>query len=208
MTDYPIDKAFKVVKSGYNRLAERYVTERERFDNWKEIDAFTSPLPKGARVLDAGCGTGLPIAHHLVQNGFDIVGIDLSGAMVSTARKHVPGGVFHQMNMTDIDFPEESFDGVISCYAIIHTPRQKHGDIFKSFHRILKPGGIMLVSVASWAWEEIADYLGVDMFWSHYDPDKTKSLIMDAGFDIEFGRDVESGGEKHHWVLAHKKIIL
>jgi hypothetical protein len=62
----------------------------------------------------------------------------------------------------------------------------------------------MLVSVASCAWEEFADYMGVDMFWSHYDPDKTQSLITAAGFEIEFGRDVETGGEKHHWVLAYK----
>jgi hypothetical protein len=59
--------------------------------------------------------------------------------------------------------------------------------------------------VASWAWEEFADYMGEDMFWSHYEPDKTQSLITNAGFEIEFGRDVESGGEKHHWVLARKR---
>jgi len=45
----------------------------------------------------------------------------------------------------------------------------------------------------------------VDMFWSHFDPVKTESLIIEAGFEIEFSRDVETGGEKHHWVLAHKR---
>ena len=131
-------------------------------------------------------------------------GIDLSKTMVSMARKNVPGATFQRMNMTAIDFPPESFDGVISCYAIIHIPREKHASIFQSFHSILKPRGIMLVSVASWAWEEVADYLGVDMFWSHYESSKTESLIRDAGFAIEFGRTIESGGETHHWVLARK----
>lgn len=205
MTDYPHDKAFYIVRSGYDRLARLYAKERERFDNWKEINTFVSQLPQNARVLDAGCGTGLPIARFLVKNGFEVVGIDLSDAMVATAQANVPEASFHQMNMTDISLPPESFDGVISCYTIIHTPREKHADIFRSFYKVLKPQGLMLVSVASWAWEEIADYLGVEMFWSHYDPSKTKSLIIDAGFDIEFGRDVESGGEKHHWVLAHKR---
>jgi len=60
-------------------------------------------------------------------------------------------------------------------------------------------------SIAAWpAWEEYADYMGVEMFWSHFDSDKTRSLITDIGFTIEFGRDVESGGEKHHWLLARK----
>jgi cyclopropane fatty-acyl-phospholipid synthase-like methyltransferase len=204
MPDYPHDKAFGVVRSGYDRLTELYTKERARFGNWEEIEAFVSGLPEGAKVLDGGCGTGLPVARFLVQSGFDVVGIDISEAMVATAQKNVPGATFRQMNMVDIDFPPESFDGVISCYAIIHTPRERHADVFRSFHKILRPKGVMLVSVACKAREEIADYLGVDMFWSHYDSSKTRSLITAAGFDIEFGRDVASVGEKHHWVLARK----
>lgn len=202
---YHADKtAFDIVRAGYDRLAELYTTERERFDNWNEVEAFSSRLPENAKVLDVGCGTGVPIARFLVEAGFKVVGIDLSEAMVSVARENVPGGTFRQMNMTAIDLPPESFHGLISCYAIIHVPREKHADLFHSFHKILKPQGVMLVSVASWEWEEIADYLGVDMFWSHYDSAATESLITSAGFEIEFGRTVQSGGETHHWVLACK----
>jgi hypothetical protein len=43
------------------------------------------------------------------------------------------------------------------------------------------------------------------MYWSHFDPAQSQSLITEAGFDIVFGRDVKSGGEKHHWVLARKR---
>lgn len=205
MKKYPRDQALEVVKSGYDQLAELYTKERERFDNWQEVEAFSSKLPENAKVLDAGSGTGVPIARYLVQSGFEVVGIDLSGKMVSTARKNVLGANFRQMNMAAIKLPPESFDGLISCYAIIHTPKELHAAIFKSFHAILKPQGVMLVSVASWEWEEFADYLGVEMFWSHYGPSQTESLITNAGFDIEFSRDIESGGEKHHWVLAHKR---
>jgi len=205
MKDYSRDQALDVVRAGYDKLAGLYTTEREKFDNWAEVEAFVSKLPEGARILDAGSGTGIPIADFLVKSGFEVVGIDISSGMVETARKNVPGGTFQQMDMTGLDLPPASFDGVISTYAIIHIPRELHAGIFQSFHSILRPGGAMLVSVASWAWEEFADYMGVDMFWSHYDPDKSRSLITSAGFDIEFGRDVEAGGEKHHWVLARKR---
>ncbi len=205
MKKYRRDQALDVVRSGYNRLGNHYTLEREKADNWKEVNAFTSRLPANGRVLDAGSGTGIPMARHLVQSGFEVVGIDFSKTMVTVARENVPGAKFRQMNITEIDLPSESFDGVISTYAIIHIPREMHADIFRSFHTILKPSGVMLVSVASWAWEEFADYMGVDMFWSHYSPSETESLITKAGFDIEFGRDVETGGEKHHWVLAHKR---
>lgn len=204
MNEQHFRRAFEVVESGYDRLGNTYTTERGKFDNWTEIEAFTARLPEHAEILDAGSGTGIPIARHLVQTGFKVTGIDLSKTMVETARKNVPDASFRQMNMTAIDLPPDSFDGVISCYAIIHVPKETHAGIFESFHRILKPRGVMLVSVACWEWEEVADYLGVDMFWSHFDPDKTESLIRNAGFTIEFGRPVESGGEKHHWVLASK----
>jgi SAM-dependent methyltransferase len=197
-------EALEVVRAGYDRLGDRYTAERAKADNWKEVEAFMSLLPSQGRVLDAGSGTGLPIARRLVEAGFEVAGIDFSKTMIATARKNVPAATFQQMDLTAIDLPRESFDGVISCYAIIHIPREFHADVFRSFHTILKPGGAMLVSVASWAWEEFADYLGVDMFWSHFDPAESEALIAEAGFEIEFGRDVESGGEKHHWVLARK----
>lgn len=199
------DRALEVVAEGYDKLGQRYSEERARFGNWKEVDALTSRLPAHGRVLDAGSGTGVPVSRHLVEAGFEVVGIDLSETMVKVARENVPAATFRQMNMTAIDFPPESFDGVISTYAVIHVPREMHAGIFKSFHSLLKPRGMMLVSVASWAWEEFADYLGVEMFWSHSGPEKTELLITEAGFEIEFSRDVESGGEKHRWVLARKR---
>jgi len=205
MNKHSFDRAFEVVKSGYDRLADKYGSIRGKFENWNEIEAFTAHLPKNGRVLDAGSGTGVPVAEHLDRNGFNVVGIDISDGMIATARKNVPSGELLKMNMVNLDLPPESFDGVISCYAIIHIPKEKHAGIFRSFHRVLKPGGTMLVSVACWEWEEYADYLGVDMFWSHFDPEKSKSLITNAGFEIEFGRDVRSAGEIHYWVLAHKR---
>jgi 2-polyprenyl-3-methyl-5-hydroxy-6-metoxy-1,4-benzoquinol methylase len=204
MKQYRREQALEVVRSGYDQLGNRYSAERGKSNNWKEVNAFTSQLPTKGRVLDAGSGTGIPIARHLVHAGFEVVGIDLSETMVATARENVPGATFQKMDMTEIDLSPESFDGVISTYAIIHIPRELHTKIFRSFHSILKPRGILLVSVASWAWEEFSEYMGVDMFWSHFDPDKTRSLMMDAGFNIEFGRDVETGSERHHWVLARK----
>ena len=197
-------KAFEVVKTGYDRLGNRYTAERGKFDNWKELEAFTALLPAKGKVLDAGSGTGIPVARHLVQTGFEVVGIDVSTTMVAVARENVPDATFHEMNMTDLDFPAGSFDGVISTYAIIHVPREEHAGIFRTFNSLLKPGGVLLVSVASSAWEEFDKYRGVEMFWSHFESGMSQALINEAGFDIIFNRDVETGGEKHHWVLARK----
>ena len=204
MKQNPNDNAFEIVRAGYDKIAGRYTTEREKFDNWNELEEFQRTLPEKARVLDVGCGTGVPVARHLTESGCEVVGIDMSKKMVAVAAQNVPEATFMQMNMTELDFPPESFDGLISCYAIIHVPRECHAAIFQAFYSALKPEGTMLVSVACWAWEEVATYMGEKMFWSHHDPAVTESLIIEAGFVIEFGRAVESGDEKHHWILARK----
>lgn len=197
--------AFEIVKSGYDQIARRYVAEREQIDIWNEIKLFCSNLPTKARVLDVGCGTGIPIAQQLIENGFDVVGIDLSEEMIRVATENIPGGTFLQMNMTDLDFPAESFDGLIACYSIFHVPRKHHAAIFKSFARILKPGALMLGSVGASEWEGVENYYGVDMFWSHFNASEYKSLITEAGFEIVFAHNVEDGGETHHWVLARPR---
>ena len=205
MKFYKRSDAFEVVKAGYDQLGNRYTSEREKADNWKEINSFTSMLLDKGSVLDAGSGTGVPIALHLTKAGFKVTGIDISDTMLDVARQNVPHAKFIKMNMTEIDFPDESFDGIISTYAIIHVPREFHQELFKAFYSILKPNGAMLLSVACGAWEEFDQFMGVDMFWSHFDRNKSHQLIREAGFDIVFGRDVETGSEKHHWVLATKK---
>ncbi len=49
MKKHPYHKAFEVVRSGYNRLGNLYTLEREKADNWKEVNAFTSLLPANGR---------------------------------------------------------------------------------------------------------------------------------------------------------------
>ena len=73
------------MESGYDRIGGRYTEERGRIVNWREVEAFTEQLPVHACVLDAGSGTGIPIAEFLVKFGYEVVGIDISKEMVSVA---------------------------------------------------------------------------------------------------------------------------
>ena len=144
MKNHQHRKAFEIVEAGYDRIGERYTEERGKFDIRNELKEFCSKLPPNGKVLDAGCGTGIPVGRHLIRNGFEVVGIDISKTMVATARRNLPEAMILQMNMVDINFPPESFDGLISCYALIHVPRERHAGIFQSFHTILKDQGAIL----------------------------------------------------------------
>lgn len=57
----------EIVRTGYDRIAEKYQTIRHTFDNKKELGEFASLLPTRAKVLDVGCGAGIPVAKFLVE---------------------------------------------------------------------------------------------------------------------------------------------
>jgi len=69
-------------------------------------------------VLDLGCGTGLPYARHMVDEWFDVMGVDLSEEMVKVATRNVPEAAFAQLSMSEIDYRDE-FDGVISSFSML-----------------------------------------------------------------------------------------
>ena len=59
-------------------------------------------LPPGARVLDLGCGTGTPIARHIVDQGFRLTAVDQSQKMLEIARQVVPDAEFIHGDMIDL----------------------------------------------------------------------------------------------------------
>jgi ubiquinone/menaquinone biosynthesis C-methylase UbiE len=195
-------KKEKIVEEGYNKIAQLYHEDRDNFDSLIELKKLTELLTPGVKVLDVGCGAGVPITKYLVNEGFSVIGVDISESMLSLAQKHVPEAEFLKMDMSEMDFPADSFDAIVSFYAIIHLPKEKHESLFKKFHRILRSQGLILITLGSSEWEEVGEYYGVKMFWSHYNPGKSIELVKKAGFEIMQEEVVERGGERVFWILA------
>ncbi|MEO5888525.1 MAG: class I SAM-dependent methyltransferase, partial [Anaerolineales bacterium] len=161
----------ETVKAGYNIIADRYLATRTRdSEDVRLLDELTRRLPAGAKVLDAGCGAGQPISEMLSEK-FEVTGVDFSEAQIELAKKNVPNATFICQDMTKLDFPENTFDGICSYYAIIHVPREEHQPLLANFHRMLKPAGVALLCLGA---ENLVDdidenFLGIRMYWSHYD---------------------------------------
>jgi len=199
----------KTVKEGYDAIANRYVAERTRdSEDVRLLGDFIKRLPAHARVLDAGCGAGIPISQRLSEQ-FHVTGVDFSEAQIRLARKNVPSAEFLCEDMTKLNFPENSFDGITSYYAIIHIPREEHQPLLVKFRRMLKPGGLALLCLgAEHLMDDIEeDYLGTRMYWSHYDSETYLRMLKDCGFAAIWSRrvaDATCEGAGHLFVLVQK----
>ncbi len=195
----------KLVEQGYNKIAEDYYSHRDlnKFNN--ELEDFASLLPENAHVLDVGCGAGIPTSKFLIKRGIKVTGIDLSDKMLSLARDNVPNAKFFKMDMNELKFEENTFDGIVSVYTLFHVPKKNHLDIFKKFFKILKPGGILLINTGVSESEGKSYFFGVPMFWSNYSPKTTLELVKKAGFSIIFEGVLERGGEYQYWIFGKKK---
>ena len=201
----------QIVKSGYNKIADRYLAERSRdAENLHLLQDFIELLAPGSKVLDAGCGAGIPITQMLAER-YDVIGVDFSEAQIERAKENVPNAHFTCADMTKLDLPDESLDGVCSYYAIIHIPREEHASLLDSFYRLLRKGGIALLCLGA---EDLVDdidddYLGTKMYWSHFDANTYIKMLKECGFSIIWAKripDETCEGAEHLFVLVQKGL--
>jgi SAM-dependent methyltransferase len=116
---------------------EPHIPEIVRFADWREHD-----------VLEAGCGIGTDAAQ-FARAGARYTGIDFSQTALELARRRFElarlDGSFLHASVTELPFPDSSFDLVYSNGVIHHIPET--GRAVREFHRVLRPGGTALVMV-------------------------------------------------------------
>lgn len=163
-------------------------------------------MPEGGTVLDIGCGPGIPVDKYLIDNGYKVIGLDISESQIELAKKHVPEATYEVKDITTLTMGEYTVDAVVSFYAIFHIPRETHQQLFEKMHSYLKVGGPILVTMATTDWEGVEeDFYGEQMYESHYAPEKNTQIVKAAGFEILLDEIDPSANEKHQIILARKK---
>lgn len=199
-----------IVKTGYNQIADRYLSERTKDSaDVRLLADFMELLSSGAKVLDAGCGAGIPITRALAER-FDVIGVDFSEAQIELAKQNVPNAKFICEDITQLHFPEHFFDGICSYYAIIHIPREEHKALLAKFHFMLNTSGVaMLCLGAQHLIDDIdEDFLGTRMYWSHFDSETYLNMLKEIGFSVIWSKHVKDAtceGAGHLFVLVQKK---
>jgi SAM-dependent methyltransferase len=200
----------RVVAAGYDEMAERYLAWsdlRPSAARLRYLALADALIPAGADVLDLGCGAGIPMTATLAV-GRTVTGVDISAAQIALARANVPSATFLEADLTTLDFPSGRFDAVVAFYSLTHVPRAEHAALFGRIRSWLRPGGVFVASlgVEDSPDEVEADWLGVDMFFSHFSARVNRRLVAEAGFEIERADVVAEPEDRHDarflWVVA------
>jgi SAM-dependent methyltransferase len=188
-----LQRAHEKTRRAYNLAAQSYhdlfhdEMARKEYDR-NLLDAFAARFPKGALLCDAGCGPSGHIGRYLRDKGLNVVGVDIADRCVELARAANPGMRFEREDIARLTFSAGSFDGIVSYYSIIHTPKDSIGKMFDEFHRTLKPGGWLLVAVKAGTGEGYRDeLLGIktDIFFAFFAEDEIAGYFERSRFRLE-----------------------
>jgi cyclopropane fatty-acyl-phospholipid synthase-like methyltransferase len=210
------DRARKreLVRAGYDAISRRYrsddgASNSESPESTANYTAWLRDLGDrllpGARVLDLGCGAGIPAAKLLADAGFAVTGVDISEVQIERARSLVPNAAFIRADMVAWDSGPATFDAAVSLYALIHVPLNDQRELIPRLAHWLAPGGYLLAIVGHEKWTGVADYMGAPMFWDHADTDTYLAWLQGAGLAVLWHRYIPEGASGHTLLLAQAR---
>lgn len=178
------------------------------------IDAFAELLLVEASegrgpVADLGCGPGW-FTERLAAKGLDAFGVDLSPGMIDRARQAYPHLRFAVGSMTALDLADGSLGGVLAFFSTHHTPPSHLPVVYAEFHRVLAPGGLLLLGAHTGDDEHYSPqqaYGGHPVSYeSHLVPaDRIAELLTAAGFTVTARLEqVTDTGRTHAILLARR----
>jgi SAM-dependent methyltransferase len=200
----------RIVAAGYDIVAERYLDwsgKRPSGPRLRWLSKALELIPPGTDVLELGCGAGVPMTAALAE-GRQVTGVDISATQIELARRNVPAATFLEADMTMLDIPAASFDAVVAFYSLTHVPRDEQGPLLEHVARWLRPGGVFVASmgVDDDPGDVEHDWLGVDMYFSHFGARQNRRLVERAGLKVEEAQ-IDAEPEDRHdarflWIVA------
>lgn len=180
----------------YDQNAATYASSSCAHDLGFLIDPFCDRIPATGRILDLGSGAGRD-SLAMARRGLQVVSLDRSRGML---REHQSrgGGALVQADLSWLPFRPQAFDGIWACASFLHVPKARLVFALTEAGRVLRPEGILFVSLKLGEGES-TDPEG--RWWSFYQEDELVERLALAGFGlIEKSRTPDLAGRGVEWV--------
>jgi SAM-dependent methyltransferase len=168
----------------YERHARNWDTDRGRslFEKpW--LDRFAALLPRGASILDIGCGSAEPIGRYLIEQGFRLTGIDTAPTLISLCHTRFPTQNWIVADMRTLAFGQ-TFDGLIAWDSFFHLSHAHQRRMFPIFRKHSTPGAALLFTTGPAHGEAIGSYRGEGLYHASLSAAEYRALLRANGFVV------------------------
>ena len=168
----------------YQRHALTWNEDRSRslFEKvW--LDRFLALLPQGASVLDLGCGMGEPIAKYIIEQGFEVTGVDTSPPFIDLCRNRFPNQKWLVADMRNL-MPDKPFQGILAWDSFFHLNHADQRHMFAAFRSYAAPGAVLLFTSGHEYGEAIGEYQGEALYHASLDTTEYETLLQGQGFTV------------------------
>ncbi len=162
----------------YEANAEAYAKQTRHVDLSHLYEPFIALLPRRARILDVGCGSGRDL-RAFRERGFEPFGIDPSLTLVQIAGKY-SGAKVAATKVETLEF-EDRFDGVWACASLHHLPRSELPESLRRIYRSLIAGGVFFLSIQVGHGEEYGED---GRFYTRYTNSEIRIAVHASGFQV------------------------
>ena len=147
------------------------------------LDRFTALLPPGGTVLDIGCGSGEPIARHLIEQQFAVTGVDSAPAMIEMCAARFPSATWQVADMRKLA-PGGRFDGLIAWDSFFHLNPEDQRAMFPIFGAHAAPKTALMFTSGPSHGDAIGTFHGEPLYHGSLDPAEYRALLAEQGFTV------------------------
>jgi len=196
---------YKKTQQAYCDLGKQYIENSASID-LPLLPEFMKLLPKGGKVLDAGCAGGRD-SYKFVHEGFLVTGIDVVDVFIEEAIKKVSQAKFIKMDLLNLKFPKNYFDAIWAQAILLHMGRKDIPKILETFHNILKKNGKIHIAVkkgngSGWKADKLSN--NKKRFFTYFSKKEIENYITAAGFKVIFsGERADDAARKNiKWIIV------
>ena len=189
--------------NGYESVAAEFLAgrgsarTRSKGIGVEAVRKWARALPRGATVIDLGCGPGFPITDALVSEGLNVYAVDASPSFVEAFRRNLPGIPVACEAVENSTFFDRTFDGVIAWGLIFLLAAEEQRRLIHRTADILVPGGrLLFTSCAGYeplAWNDAMTGLESRSLGAA----EYQSQLASVGLSVL--REYEDEGENHYF---------
>lgn len=168
----------------YERHSRAYDRDRTRaLQERAWLDRFLAYVAPGGTVLDVGCGTGEPIARHIIDRGFRVTGVDASASMVELCRARFPDSEWLVADMRTLDV-HRRFDGILAWDSFFHLSMEDQRGMFRRFAAHAQRGAPLMFTSGPAEGESIGTFNKEPLYHASLGPSEYQLLLATNGFVV------------------------